>query len=201
LCEQAKEDTLTEHTVTFIFALLAIFGFVSAAVVLLTRIFASSVFFAWRERLGSTTLVLAAIAATIATLGSLYLSEVAHFPPCKLCWYQRIAMYPLPIALWIAVWRDDRGIRPYVLAPALIGSVISIWHILIEHFPSLETTTTCDVSNPCGVIWVRQLHYFTIPTMALAGFSFIIAMVSLCPPRRAPVDWDDEEALVSAHSS
>jgi disulfide bond formation protein DsbB len=189
---------MTTHTVTFIFALLAIFGFASAAVIVLVRLFAPAVFFAWRARLGTTTLVLAAIAATIAVGGSLYLSEVAHFPPCKLCWYQRIAMYPLPIALWIAVWRDDRGIRPYVIVPAAIGSVISIWHVLIEHYPSLETTTTCDVSNPCGVIWVRQLHYFTIPTMALAGFWFIIAMVSLCPPRRTPVDWDDDEELISA---
>jgi hypothetical protein len=192
---------MSTHTVTFIFALLAIFGFATAAVVLVTRLFAPAVVAGWRQRLGSSTLVLAAIAGTIATLGSLYLSEVAHFPPCKLCWYQRIAMYPLPIALWIAVWRDDRGIRPYVLAPAAIGSVISIWHVLIEHFPSLETKTTCDVSNPCGVIWVRQLHYFTIPTMALAGFAFIIAMVSLCPPRQVPVDSDDEEELVSAGAS
>jgi disulfide bond formation protein DsbB len=191
---------MSEHTVTFIFALLAIFGFATAAVVLLARILAPSLFFTWRERLGSTTLLLAAIAGTIAMLGSLYLSEVAHFPPCKLCWYQRIAMYPLPIALWISVWRDDRGIRPYIIAPALIGSVISVWHILIEHWPSLETTTSCDVNNPCGVIWVRQLRYFTIPTMALAGFCFIIAMVSLCPPRETRVDSEDTDALVSAHS-
>ena len=31
----------------------------------------------------------------VAMAGSLYFSESANFVPCKLCWFQRIAMYPL----------------------------------------------------------------------------------------------------------
>src|SRR6478752_2902932 len=120
---------MSTHTVTLIFALLAIFGFATAAVVLLARIFAPEALFAWRERLGSTTLVLAAIAATIATLGSLYLSEVAHFPPCKLCWYQRIAMYPLVVVLGVAAARRDTGVRLTGAILAGLGACISIWHL------------------------------------------------------------------------
>jgi hypothetical protein len=61
----------------------------------------------------------------VATLGSLYLSEIAHFPPCQLCWFQRIAMYPLTVMLLLAAWRHDLAVRPYALTLALLGAPIS----------------------------------------------------------------------------
>src|SRR5215212_3132279 len=39
--------------------------------------------------------------ALIATAGSLFFSEVSQFIPCRLCWFQRIAMYPLAAILLI----------------------------------------------------------------------------------------------------
>ncbi len=65
------------------------------------------------------------IVAMLATAGSLYFSEVAHYDPCRLCWYQRIAMYPLAIILAIAALRGDGGIRIYGRALAAIGAVIA----------------------------------------------------------------------------
>jgi disulfide bond formation protein DsbB len=61
--------------------------------------------------------------ALVATLGSLYLSEVAHFEPCRLCWYQRIAMYPLALILGIAAARRDHGIRVYAAPIASFGFI------------------------------------------------------------------------------
>ena len=40
---------------------------------------------------------IAFLVAATATAGSLYFSEVADFVPCRLCWFQRIAMYPLAV--------------------------------------------------------------------------------------------------------
>ena len=62
-----------------------------------------------------SALGLAWIVSLVATLGSLYLSEVSHFPPCTLCWLQRIAMYPLVIVLGVGALRDDRAVRWYAL--------------------------------------------------------------------------------------
>ena len=56
---------------------------------------------------------IAATVALTATLGSLYFSEVAHYVPCRLCWFQRIAMYPLAVVLVIAAVRRDRAVRWY----------------------------------------------------------------------------------------
>ena len=120
---------------------------------------------------------LAFVVALVATLGSVYLSEVAHFLPCRLCWYQRIAMYPLPVLLGIAWWKRDAGIRRYVVPLALIGLLISTYHILVERFPSLEDSGVCEVSNPCTIRWVERFGFVTIPTMAFAAFALISGLL------------------------
>jgi disulfide bond formation protein DsbB len=127
--------------------------------------------------LAPQALGLGAVVALTATLGSLYLSEVAHFPPCTLCWYQRIAMYPLVVILGIAELRRDGGARfsAYVLAGA--GSAISIWHLVVEANPTLGSGS-CDPTNPCSTKWVEEFGYLTIPGMALSGFLLIITLLT-----------------------
>ena len=126
---------------------------------------------------------LALVVAIVATSGSLYLSEVAHFIPCRLCWYQRAAMYPLVPLLAVSLWRRWFGARWVVFAIAVVGGSISVWHILIERFPTLETGA-CDPDNPCSLIWVRRLGYLTIPTMALSAFALDRRAHARRPPTR-----------------
>jgi len=132
-----------------------------------------------RVALGEQALQLAFLVALVATIGSLWLSEGAHFTPCRLCWYQRIAMYPLSVVLGIAAVRRDVAVRVYALPVVLIGASISIWHVLIERFPSLESTTSCDPTNPCSLIWTKRFGYLTIPTMALSAFALLATLLLL----------------------
>lgn len=132
------------------------------------------------EELAGAGLWLAFAIAAVATLGSLYLSGGAGFTPCVLCWYQRIAMYPLSLILAIAAWRRDVGVRTYVIPLAAIGALVSCYHIVIERFPALESGS-CDPTNPCSLIWVQHFGFVTIPTMALAGFLAIITTCALNP--------------------
>lgn len=127
-------------------------------------------------------LTLAWIVAVVATIGSLWLSEGAGFVPCRLCWYQRAAMYPLAVILGIAAARRDRAVRVYALPVIAIGATISVWHMLIERFPSLETGTSCDPANPCSFIVVERFGYLTIPTMALTAFALITVLLLLASP-------------------
>ncbi len=119
-------------------------------------------------------LPLATAIAVVATGGSLLLSEVAGYVPCELCWYQRIAMYPLTVVLGVAAWhRDDRAYR--VVTPlAGFGSVIAVWHIAIERNPSLGGV--CDPAAPCSLRWVEEFGFLTLPTMALIAFLAITAL-------------------------
>jgi disulfide bond formation protein DsbB len=119
-------------------------------------------------------LPLAAAIAAVATAGSLYLSEVAGYLPCTLCWYQRIAMYPLVVVLGVAAWRRDRQVWLTAVPLAAIGGAFSIWHILIERNPSWGGV--CDATAPCSLLWVEELGFLTLPTMALIGFLAIVAL-------------------------
>ena len=133
--------------------------------------------------LAPVALGLAAAVAAVAMLGSLYYSEVADFPPCRLCWFQRIGMYPLAIVLPIAAWRRDRQIRWYAVPLAVAGGLVSVYHVLVERFPSLESGA-CELSNPCSIIWVERFGYLTIPAMALSGF--VLVALLLCLPEESP---------------
>ena len=122
------------------------------------------------------------LVAATSTAGSLYFSEVADYVPCRLCWFQRIALYPLAVILLVAAIRDDRGVRWYVAPIAAIGAAISTWHYLIEWRPSLEGGA-CRVGPSCTDIWFRELGFVTLAFMALCGFLAILALVVPTPRR------------------
>ncbi len=130
-----------------------------------------------RESIGETGLTLAFLVALTSMLGSLYYSEVANFEPCKLCWYQRIAMYPLALLLGIAAWRRDLAVRFYAYPLAAAGAVVAVYHYLLQRFPSLDTGA-CSATVPCSSPYVNfEFGIVTIPFMALAGFAAILVLV------------------------
>ncbi|MFP5108721.1 disulfide oxidoreductase [Neobacillus sp. C211] len=119
------------------------------------------------------SLLLSWIAAIIATLGSLYFSEVMHFIPCTLCWYQRIFMYPLAIILGVAVYRDDKGIFRYALPLSIIGMLIAGYHTLLQKIPYLQQFEMCTSGVPCSKDYINWLGFITIPLLALIAFTII----------------------------
>jgi len=130
-------------------------------------------------------LTFAWVVALVATLGSLYYSEVRLFLPCELCWYQRIFMYPQAIILAIALWRQDFGVWPYSLALSLIGGSISVLHLLEERFPNLFTLA-CKPPVPCSVEYIPQ---FPIPLQALIAFALIALSMALISREARVVQW------------
>jgi disulfide bond formation protein DsbB len=120
---------------------------------------------------------LAFIVAATATLGSLYFSEVAEFIPCRLCWFQRIAMYPLSVVLLVGAIRRDEAVRWYAGPLAVIGAIIAGYHTLIEWRPELDTGT-CDLSGPsCTAVWFREFGFVSLALMSLVGFLAILALL------------------------
>lgn len=131
------------------------------------------------------SLLLSWLAAVIATLGSLYLSEVLHFIPCTLCWYQRIFMYPLAIILGIAFYRNDKDIYRYTLPLSIIGMMISGYHILLQKVTYLQQFEMCKTGVPCSKDYLNLLGFITIPMMAFTAFTIItICLAILARSRR-----------------
>lgn len=121
------------------------------------------------------------VVAVLATVGSLYFSEVAGFVPCTLCWYQRIAMYPLVIILGVALIRRDRRVALGASALAVTGAAIAAYHVALEWIPSLDTGA-CALSAPCTFVWFRAFGVFSLPTLALTAFLLILTFVQIRDP-------------------
>ncbi|MGY6499298.1 MAG: disulfide oxidoreductase [Acidimicrobiales bacterium] len=128
-----------------------------------------------------------AVAAT-ATLGSLYYSEVQNFTPCVLCWYQRIAMYPLSLILGIAAFRRDVAVKVYAIPLAAIGAVVAVYHYQLELFPE-QSSGVCAVDVPCTARWFEVFGFVSLAFMALTGFLAIIALLSIA---RQPEPAEDD---------
>lgn len=127
--------------------------------------------------LGSAAVWMAWAIALVATVGSLMYSDLFHFVPCRLCWFQRIAMYPLAVILVVGAIRREAAVKFYAVPIALIGLAISIWHNVVQFFPSLEGGT-CDPANPCSARSIEVFGFMDLPFMAGAGFIVISVLLA-----------------------
>ncbi|WP_106496753.1 disulfide oxidoreductase [Lentibacillus sp. Marseille-P4043] len=123
-----------------------------------------SLYFAW-------------IVSIVATLGSLYFSEIRGFVPCELCWYQRILMYPLALILGIGTFQNDHSVKKYVLPLASIGWFISLFHYLEQKVPGFAKIKPCANGVPCSSEYINWLGFMTIPFLAFIAFTLIIVLM------------------------
>lgn len=116
------------------------------------------------------------VQAVAAMAGSLYFSEVKDYPPCELCWYQRILMYPLTVIIAVGIIRRDRGLHWTVLPLALLGLAVSIYHNLLQQGVIEKSITSCQIGVSCEAKLVEWLGFMTIPMMSLVAFSVITVL-------------------------
>ena len=116
--------------------------------------------------------------ALTALLGSLYYSEVAGVPPCILCWYQRILMYPLVLILLVGILKHDEGVFDYALPFSVLGIGVSLYNYLIQ-LGVIGHSPVCSVGVPCDARDVNYLGFVTIPLMALMAFTVITGLMAL----------------------
>jgi len=122
---------------------------------------------------GPSARLLAWIVATVTTLGSLYYSEIANFVPCRLCWYQRICMYPLAVILLVGLLLRDRRVRWYAAPFVIVGAPLSLYHWLVERVDFFAKSSSCSAEAPCTVPWFQELGYVTLAFMAMSAFLLI----------------------------
>jgi len=171
---------VTTETAELFFGLLTLAAGLGAIALVVVWLAASSGSVA-AQRLGAAvgdaSTWLAFVVAATCTLGSLYFSEIAEFTPCRLCWFQRIAMYPLSVILLVGAIRRDPAVRWYAGPLALIGAGVSTYHTLIEWRPALDTGA-CEATGPsCTYVWFREFGFLSLATMALVGFLTILILL------------------------
>ena len=115
-------------------------------------------------------LALAWCVALAATAGSLYFSNVAGFTPCVLCWWQRIAMYPLVLVLGVGALTADPRAWRYAAPLVVAGLAIAVYHIGLQFRPALDVGA-CEADVPCTLRYVSAFGFVTIPGMSAASFA------------------------------
>lgn len=110
----------------------------------------------------------------VATLGSLYFSEVRGYVPCTLCWYQRILMYPIVLISGIALFQKNARIALTTAIFATVGGSISLYHYGIQKLSFLgESAPSCGAVS-CTGQYINYLGFITIPFLALVAFIIIL---------------------------
>jgi len=113
------------------------------------------------------------VVALIATLGSLFFSEVMGYVPCTLCWYQRIMMYPLVIILFVGIMPYDKRVLRYATPFVILGWIVSAYHNLIQSNIITESANQCIEGVPCTVKYITYFGFITIPLLSFVAFSII----------------------------
>lgn len=126
---------------------------------------------------GENGILLAFLVTLGATLGSLYFSEIALYPPCKLCWFQRIFIFPQALILLVALYKKDYGVRIYSMTLAFVGILFSVYHYTIETF-QIETSTCGVGGNPsCSQRVFLEYGYISLAMMALTVSLFVLVVM------------------------
>ncbi|PEB54558.1 disulfide bond formation protein B [Bacillus sp. AFS098217] len=112
------------------------------------------------------------------TIISLVFSELLKLPPCDLCWYQRMAMYPLVLILGIGMLRKDPLVSSYAFPFTFIGLLISVYQITIQTFPS-SSMKICSVGVSCTEDQLNLFGFITIPMLSFVGFLLITILLCL----------------------
>lgn len=133
--------------------------------------------------------------AVTAVAGSLYFSEIRHFEPCLLCWYQRILMYPLAVVTGFALVTRVSVIAWLVLGAAVVGQAVAAYHVLLQKTSWFSSATTCGTGPSCAIPYIDWFGIVTIPMLSLLAF-MLIAICMVLYLNGAGTDGGDPVQLV-----
>lgn len=127
---------------------------------------------------------LALAVALAGTVGSLYLSNVVGWEPCRLCWFQRIAMYPVAPLLATAIVARARDVELYILPLTMTGAAISLYHYAIQRVEQFHAAGCSVVAVSCSTEYTFYAGYVTVPLMAFTAFATITVLLWWFPAER-----------------
>jgi disulfide bond formation protein DsbB len=130
-------------------------------------------------------LYLAWLLSCISLIVSLYFSEIKHIHPCTLCWFQRIATFPLVILLGVALYQEFLGIFPYAIAFPSLGLVFSGWQVAMQEFPSLHLKANCAPQISCATKYVIALG-ISLPMLTFGYSCLMIVLLFLSRVKQKP---------------
>ncbi|MEK6856568.1 MAG: disulfide bond formation protein B [Nanoarchaeota archaeon] len=159
-----------------IFAFLTLLGDIFIVLLIISLLVKISFIEDLKNSLRKNSLLLAFMISLMASLGTLFYSEILGYAPCTLCWIQRAFMYPIPVILGVALLNKNSGVKKHAIFLATIGALIAAYHYVVQMF---QLSTICGANSeiPCNVAYAIELGYITIPMMSLTAFALIIILM------------------------
>lgn len=117
------------------------------------------------------------LVAVVSTAGSLFFSEVMKFPPCVLCWYQRIAMYPLVLIFLVGSFQGARATWAFATPLVAVGWIIAVWHNLLHYKIVPESASPCMEGVSCATVYIQWFGFITIPMLSFFAFSILLGLL------------------------
>jgi disulfide bond formation protein DsbB len=115
-------------------------------------------------------LLLVQFAISLAAIfGSLFFSEIMKFPPCNMCWYQRIFIYPIALIILMGLYLGSKDTNKFVTPFVILGLIFSAYHNLV-YYKIIQVIVPCTESSPCTVQQLNYLGFITIPLLSLCAF-------------------------------
>ena len=111
--------------------------------------------------------------ALFATMGSLFFSEIMEFPPCVLCWYQRIAMYPLVAIFLVGSYVGAKETYYFSIPLVVTGWLIAVYHNLLHYEIVPESASPCREGVSCANVYIDWFGFITIPFMSFIVFTVL----------------------------
>ena len=130
------------------------------------------------------------VVSVVATLGSLFFSDVMGLPPCVLCWYQRVCMYPLVVIATVALITRDRRATRYAWPFGIAGLVVSSYHSLLYYAVLPANIAPCATGVSCTERKIEWFGVVTIPLLSVAAFVSIVGCLLWCGVRLREVGHD-----------
>lgn len=124
-----------------------------------------------------TILLLCWLIALISTLGALFFSDIMGMEPCVLCWYQRIAMFPLVLILGMGLYIQDAHSVKYALPLACAGWLVAFYHCLLYAGYIPQGMQPCGKGASCADVKLELVGFVTIPLLSLLAFSIIVLLL------------------------
>jgi len=121
-----------------------------------------------------TLIYFAWIINIVSLAGSMYFSNVMMLPPCVLCWFQRICIFPMSFILAVGFLKKDKNVIWYALPLVCIGWIISLYHNLLYYKIIQEAISMCTSGISCTSKQIEYFGFITIPLMAYTSLTLTL---------------------------
>jgi disulfide bond formation protein DsbB len=100
-----------------------------------------------------------------------------QLPPCALCWYQRIFIFPLVLLLPMGLFPWDRKVIRYALPLLVVGTLVSLFQLLLVWGVIPESIQPCRQGVSCKDVQIVWLGFLSIPLLSFVAFAVMNALL------------------------